>query len=190
MGANAGAERDAWFQGVLSAARAGDEAAFTTLFRSVQPFLLRYLRASIGSDAEDVAGETWVQVVRGLQRFSGGESGFRGWVFTIAHGRAVDLWRARGRRPETLSDRLPEVADTYDVETSVEEIFSTEAALALIRRLPPTQAQVLLLRVVGGLDVGTTATILGRTPNHVRVLSHRGLRTLATFLGTQGSLLL
>ena len=190
MSALPGGDREADFDRVLVAAREGDEVAFTALFRAVQPLLLRYLRTLIGNDAEDVASETWVQVVRGLDRFSGGEAGFRGWVFTIAHGRSVDVWRARSRRPETLSERLPDTSDGTDVAAVVEEIFTTEAALALIRQLPPTQAQVLLLRVVAGLDVGTTATILGRTPNHIRVLSHRGLRTLATFLGRQRSLLL
>ena len=71
------------------------------LFREIQPRLLRYLRALTGGEAEDIAAETWLQVVRGLGRFSGDAQGFRGWVFTIAHARAVDVWRASGRRPET-----------------------------------------------------------------------------------------
>ena len=80
------------------------------LFREVQPRLVRYLRTLGGADAEDVAAETWVQVVRGLARFSGDARGFRGWVFTIGHARMVDAWRAGGRRPETVSDTLPDRA--------------------------------------------------------------------------------
>src|SRR3712207_7815589 len=53
---------------------------YTTLFRS----LLRYLRAQIGQEAEDVASDTWLDVARGLTRFEGDETGFRRWVFTIA----------------------------------------------------------------------------------------------------------
>ena len=166
----------------VSAACAGDESAFVVLFRELQPRLLRYLRTLSGHDAEDIAAETWVQVVRGLARFTGDAAGFRGWVFTIAHARMVDAWRASGRRPEAPTDTLPDAAGELDVPREAEAIMSTEAALVLLRQLPQAQAQVLLLRVVAGLDVPRTAAVLGRTPNHVRVLAHRGLRTLAAVL--------
>lgn len=173
---------------VVAAACAGDEAAFVVVFREVQPRLLRYLRTLNGADAEDIAAETWVQVIRGLARFSGDARGFRGWVFTIANARMVDAWRMSGRRPETVTDTLPDAASELDVPRAVEEIISTEAALAMLRELPEAQAQVLLLRVVAGLDVATTAEVLGRTPNHVRVLAHRGLRALATVVEERATL--
>src|SRR5438046_1716453 len=53
----------------LDAASRGNEAAFTRVFRAVQPGLLRYLRALVGPEAEDVAGETWAQVCRDLATF-------------------------------------------------------------------------------------------------------------------------
>jgi RNA polymerase sigma-70 factor (ECF subfamily) len=172
----------------VAAACGGDEAAFVVVFRDVQPRLLRYLRTLSGAHAEDIAAETWLQVVRGLARFSGDAQGFRSWVFTIAQARMVDGWRASGRRPETATDKLPDRASEVDVPRAVEEIISTEAALALLRGLPEAQARVLLLRVVAGLDVATTAEVLGRTPNHVRVLAHRGLRALAAVLEERASL--
>jgi RNA polymerase sigma-70 factor (ECF subfamily) len=173
---------------MVAAACSGDEAAFVGLFREVQPRLLRYLRAVCGGDAEDIAAETWLQVVRGLARFSGDAQGFRGWVFTIAHARTVDAWRASARRPEIVTDTVPDQATERDVLGDVEEIISTEAAMALLRELPEAQAQVLMLRVVAGLDVTKTAEVLGRTPNHVRVLAHRGLRALAAVLEERSAL--
>lgn len=171
---------------LVSAACAGDESAFVVVFRDIQPRLLRYLRTFCGADAEDIAAETWVQVTRGMARFSGDANGFRGWVFTIAYARLVDAWRASSRRPETITDTLPDLVSGIDVPLEVEEAISTDSALALLRELPQGQAQVLLLRVVAGLDVLTTAAVLGRTPNSVRVLAHRGLRTLAAVLGAAG----
>jgi len=167
---------------VVVAACAGDETAFVVLFREVQPRLLRYLRTLCGAEADDVAAETWVAVVRGMAGFSGDAQGFRRWVFTIAHARTVDAWRAIGRRPETVTDTLPERASDLDVPQLAAELVSTEAAVDLIRELPQAQAQVLLLRVVAGLDVPMTAQVLGRTSNNVRVLAHRGLRALAGVL--------
>jgi RNA polymerase sigma-70 factor (ECF subfamily) len=59
------------------------------------------------------------------------------------------------------------------------ETLSTEAALTLLAGLPQAQAEVVLLRVVVGLDVAQVARIAGKPPGTVRVLVHRGLRRLA-----------
>lgn len=172
------------FQERLAAAKEGDESAFVELFRSVQPALLRYLSTIGGSLAEDVAGETWVSVVRGLDRFSGDESGWRAWVFTIARARLVDAQRRLSRMPDTVDAQevLESRADGVDVSADVEEIFSTEAALALIGRLPVDQAEAVLLRHVAGLDVARTAEVLDKRPGAVRVAAHRGLRRLSELL--------
>ncbi len=168
----------------LAAAQAGDETSFTELFRSVQPSLLRYLSTVGGALAEDVAAETWLSVVKGLRRFQGDESKWKAWVFTIARARLVDARRRAARTPTPVDTDLVlegSVA-TDDVAGTVEDMFSTEAALALIGQLPEQQAEVILLRYVGGLDVAQTARSLGKRPGAVRVASHRGLRRLADLL--------
>lgn len=169
------------FEDRLAAAKAGDEGCFVELFRSIQPALLRYLSTIGGSLAEDVAGETWVSVVRGLDRFSGDEAGWRAWVFTIARARLKDAQRRAARSPQVVDafDTLESRPDGIDVAAHVEQIFSTEAALALIRRLPTDQAEAVLLRHVAGLDVARTAKVLGKRPGAVRVAAHRGLRRLS-----------
>lgn len=174
---------DSFDAAVVRAAAQGDEPAFTRVFRAVQPVVLRYLRTLAGDAAEDLAAETWVHVIRGLPRFEGDESGFRAWVVTIARSRWVDHVRRAGRAPETLDDsHAVDLPARRQVEDQVEELFSTEEALALIRRLPPDQAEVLVLRIVADLDVAATAAVVGRRPGTVRVLAHRGLRRLEQML--------
>jgi RNA polymerase sigma-70 factor, ECF subfamily len=172
----------------LAAARSGDEASFTELFRSVQPSLLRYLSTMGGPLAEDVAADTWLSVVRGLDRFRGDESGWKAWVFTIARARLVDAQRRAARTPTPVDTDV--VLDgwvaTDHVVGTVEDMFSTEAALALISRLPARQAEVILLRFVGGLDVEQTARALRKQPGAVRVASHRGLKRLAELIAEYG----
>jgi RNA polymerase sigma-70 factor (ECF subfamily) len=171
---------DVDFDQVLSAAQRGDEQAFRRLFRAVQPLLLGYLRGLVPDAAEDLAAETWLHVVRGLGRFTGDAAGFRGWVFTIAHHRWVDHRRAAARHPQVVGDTsLVDMAAPDRVDDLVEEALSTESALRLIGNLPPDQAEVILLRVVAGLDVAMTAAVVQKTPGAVRVLAHRGLRRLA-----------
>jgi RNA polymerase sigma-70 factor, ECF subfamily len=178
------------FERRLAAAQAGDESSFTELFRSVQPSLLRYLTTIGGALADDVAAETWLSVVKGLRRFRGDESKWKAWVFTIARARLVDARRRAARTPTPVDTDvvLDQSVATDDVAGTVEEMFSTEAALTLIGQLPEQQAEVILLRHVGGLDVAQTARVLGKRPGAVRVASHRGLRRLADLLSEGGGL--
>jgi RNA polymerase sigma-70 factor, ECF subfamily len=169
---------------LVCAARDGDEEAFRALYRAVQPGLLRYLRALVGDDAEDVASETWLQIARDLDAFHGGE-GFRGWAATIGRNRALDLRRRRRRRPVvamTLDD-LVEVSGDRDAGELATDAMSTDGALALIRTLPRDQAEAVLLRVVMGLDAETAGKVLGKRAGAVRTASYRGLRRLAERLG-------
>ena len=171
------------FRDELRAAQAGDERAFASLFRAVQPVLLRYLGGLTNNladgTADDVAADTWVQVVRGIGRFRGDEQGFRAWVFTIARARLVDARRRSGRLPvpEDVEQRLADVT-VPSAEDSVEVLFTTERALALVGSLPAAQAEVVLLRYVAGFDVKGTARILGKGEGAVRVTAHRALRRL------------
>ena len=174
------------FPAVLAAAAAGDEVAFGRLWRDLQPRLLRYVAVAAPAAAEDLASETWLGVVRGLDRFQGGEPAFRAWVFTIARHEVLD-WRRRAARRATEDlpvNGLAGLAASDDPAATAMEGLSTRAALAMVALLPPNQAEAVVLRVVAGLDVERVAEIMGKRPGTVRVLTHRGLRRLAEQLGT------
>ena len=74
-----GAEADD-FDHALVLARSGDETAFVRLWEKLHPRLLRYLRVLGCDEVDDVASETWLQVVRDLARFDGGADDFRAWI--------------------------------------------------------------------------------------------------------------
>jgi len=148
----------------------------------------QWARCSSSSSSEKacsalVAAETWVQVVRGLRDFEGDLDGFRGWLFTIAHRRWVDHLRAESRRPPRQDEAAAlDLPAPERVDEVAETVLSTERAVDLIGRLAPDQAEVVLLRVVADLDVAATAGVVGKSRGAVRVLTHRGLRRLATLL--------
>jgi RNA polymerase sigma-70 factor (ECF subfamily) len=164
------------FDECLRLARCGDQAGLAGLWRTHQALVLRYFRGRIPHLADDLSSTVWVDVVRGLHSFSGDADDFRGWLFTIAHRRLVDEVRRRNLRPETMVADIGEAADGTDVEI---DATSLDGALALVRRLPPDQAEAVLLRVVADLDVATVARIMNRREGSVRVLVHRGLEKLS-----------
>jgi RNA polymerase sigma-70 factor, ECF subfamily len=178
------------FPAVLAAAAGGDEEAFGRLWHDLQPRLLRYFMVVSPAAAEDLASETWLGVVRGIDRFRGTEPAFRAWVFTIARHELLD-WRRRAARRATEdlpASGLVEQAAPDDPAAAVVEGFGTRAALALVATLPHGQAEAVALRVVAGLGVERVAAIMGKRPGTVRVLTHRGLRRLAERLGADARL--
>ncbi|WP_406500550.1 RNA polymerase sigma factor [Streptomyces sp. NBC_00846] len=181
---------DAELTAAVLAAQDGDEDAFRTVYRAVQPRLLGYIRTLVGEpDAEDVASESWLQIARDLGRFSGDADRFRGWAARIARNRALDHLRMRGRRPaiggdeSELSDRSAE-SDTAD---EAMEALATGRTMSLIAQLPQDQAEAVVLRVVVGLDAKSAAQTLGKRPGAVRTAAHRGLKRLAELLRTESA---
>ncbi|WP_328594865.1 RNA polymerase sigma factor [Actinomadura macrotermitis] len=174
----------------LRAAQGGDEGAFRLLYRDLQPRLVRYAASLVGTDAEDVTSEAWLQIARDLAGFRGDLEGFRGWAATITRNRAMDLLRRSARRPAAGPDAeallaLPAHGDTAMLAL---EGLATREAIALIAELPRDQAEAVLLRVVIGLDAPAAARVLGKRPGAVRTAAHRGLRRLSDRLGaTEGA---
>lgn len=176
---------DAGLTAAVLAAQDGDEDAFRTVYRAVQPRLLGYIRTLVGEpDAEDVASESWLQIARDLDRFSGDADRFRGWAARIARNRALDHLRMRGRRPSAGGDEaeLSEKAAESDTAAEAIEALATGRTMSLIAQLPQDQAEAVVLRVVVGLDAKSAARTLGKRPGAVRTAAHRGLKRLAELL--------
>lgn len=163
----------------LSAARAGAEHGFAVLWSALQPAVLRYLRVVAGDAAEDAASETWLQVARDLDRFSGDPAAFRGWLFRIARHRGIDERRRAHRRREEPADVLDAGPGGPDAATEAMAGAETAWALDRVAALPPDQAEAVMLRIVAGLDVAATARVLGKRAGAVRIATMRGLRRLA-----------
>jgi RNA polymerase sigma-70 factor (ECF subfamily) len=174
------------FSAIIDAARGGEGWAVQLLFQDLQPRLLRYLRSRARDAADDIAGEVWEAIARGIGTFEGDEAGFRAWAFTIARRRVIEDFRRSTRR-----NTVP-TADEYfaalpaqglaDIE-AIDHLSAQEAVALVTSVLSDDQAEVVLLRVVGGLDTALVSEILGRPENWVRVTQHRALRRLADRLG-------
>jgi RNA polymerase sigma-70 factor (ECF subfamily) len=173
----------------VDAARAGGGWAFGRLWSELSPAVYAYLRGRGAPDPEDIASDVFLAAFCGIDQFSGDGTAFRTWLFTIAHHKSVDATRRAGRLAIPfvgLADRTETPADIADCMTEPQRSaedeaidgMSGDAALAILGRLSRGQQSVLLLRVVAGLSVRETATVLGRAPGAVKVAQHRALRRL------------
>ncbi|MGH9177238.1 MAG: RNA polymerase sigma factor [Acidimicrobiales bacterium] len=170
---------------MLAAVRAGDEAAFADLVRHHHASLLRLAQSIVGSRAvaDEVVQDTWLAVVRGVDRFEG-RSSFKTWLFHILMNRARSAagkeWRTQPAA-DVDADRFdangvwsaPPVpwSDRVDDRLAAEQLVPL--ARKVIDTLPDTQRQVLLLRDVEGLAAADVAQLLGLSDGNQRVLLHR-----------------
>jgi RNA polymerase sigma-70 factor (ECF subfamily) len=154
------------------------DARVAEAYTSVNGDVVRYLGAVVGRGvAEDVASQVWVEVVARAGSFRGDGDAFRRWVLATARRRALDHRRRWWQRSVVLRPPGAFELDRPVVDDEVGE--DVAAAMARIKRLPAPQAEVILLRVVGGYSAEQVAELTGRTPGSVRVIQHRALRRLA-----------
>lgn len=174
---------------LVSHAAAGDPAALEALYRDLAPVVLGYLRGHGAQEPEDLLGEVFVGVVRGLGRFRGDADDLRSWVFTIAHRRLLDERRRAVRRPLSLlePEELRDVpAPGGDAEEEAIGKLQERWALEALDALTTEQRDVVLLRFLADLSVREVARILGKNEGAVKTLTRRALARLQEHLDPEG----
>jgi RNA polymerase sigma-70 factor (ECF subfamily) len=173
------ASADVGFPTVLTAARAGQPWALERLYTQFAPALAGFFRLQRSPDPDDLTSEVFLGVLRNLAGFQGDEAQFRSWLFTIAYRRLADARRAARRQPEFEPLDGHELSDSVDVEADVDRLMATIRVRSLCDSLPPSQRDVLLLRMVGRLTVDEVAEVIGRSRSSVKALQRRGIAAVA-----------
>lgn len=129
--------------------------------------VLRYLRAAVGyQEADDAWQETMLAALRAYPELPN-DGNLRGWMFTIAHRKALDSHRARARRPMTAAE-VPEPA--------VPAPPAPEPALwEAVRRLPQKQRAAVTLRFAADLDYRAIGTLIDCSEQAARQNVRAGL---------------
>jgi RNA polymerase sigma-70 factor (ECF subfamily) len=140
--------------------QAGDGKAFETLYRRHRAPLHRFVQRMIGGgDADEVFQEVWLAVIKGRGRYAP-TARFATYLFTIAHHRAAERLRKRGRSSimelaEDAGDTVPDgEPDPLNVALNTELGKALAGAIAL---LPQAQREAFLLQAEGGLSLDEIA---------------------------------
>ena len=185
---------------VLARLRAGDESMFARVLDAWSDGMLRLARAyvSTNASAEDVVQDTWLAVLKGLDRFEG-RSSLRTWVYRIL----VNTAKNRGVRESrtvpwtSLAAAQPDVGPTVDpsrlqgpddqypghwrepppawpsAETQAAAAEVRSQVEAALRELPYRQRAVITLRDVEGYSAEEVCLVLGISDGNQRVMLHR-----------------
>ena len=142
---------------------------FQTLIDEYAAEVMAVCRGAVGrGDAEDCFQETFIAALRAYPKLDD-DRNLRGWLVTIAHRKAIDHHRARGRRPVPV-ERVPEVAVT-DPEPG-------DGIWELVGALPPKQRAAVTLRYASDLPHAELAAALGCSPEAARRSLHEGITRL------------
>ncbi|MEO6701239.1 MAG: sigma-70 family RNA polymerase sigma factor [Jatrophihabitantaceae bacterium] len=161
----------------------GDHPAFEVVYSELAPLVIGYLRSRGVSEPEAVCNDVFLALLKQLSRLTGGPSGLRTLVFSIAHARVVDELRARTRQPERTSyEPALDTRVTESAEQSAVLTMSTERIGQLLEQLPDDQRTVITLRVIADLSINQVAELLDRSPGAVKQLQRRGLLALRELL--------
>ncbi len=168
---------------LVRAAAAGDPEAFRRVYDALAPRVLGYLRSRGVEDPEGIVSEVFLAVHPRLPDLTGGSSGLRTLVFSVAHARAVDDARRRSRRPASFSYD-PEYDDrvTGSAEQIAVQSLEADRAVALMQQLNEDQRTVVTLRIIGDLSLEQTAEVTGKTVASVKQLQRRGLARLRSLM--------
>jgi RNA polymerase sigma-70 factor (ECF subfamily) len=182
---------------VVAALKRGDQAVFADLVDAYSPGLMRMARMYVRDRevADDVVQETWIAVLRGIERFEG-RSSLKTWIYRILinmaktrgqrESRSIPFSAAAGRdEPSVDPDRFLDAGHRWaggwmlgptEWATPEEELLQGEtrdAILAAIDELPDSQRAVITMRDVEGFPPEEVSDALDITDGNQRVLLHR-----------------
>ena len=145
----------------------GDAAAFETLYARHKGALFRYVLRSMKArgEAEELFQDVWMKVIEARARYTP-QAKFTTWLYTIAHNRLVDHWRAKGLALVSLDDEDKPVAQVAadpgsEPQRVVEARQTLDRLSAALAALPLAQREAFLLHHEGGLDIAQIATATG-----------------------------
>ena len=134
----------------------------------------RFLLAAAGpNDADDCFQETFIAALGAYPRLRR-DSNLRGWLLTIAHRKAIDAHRARGRRAVPLAEVDPGGADDPKLADPGED---TEL-WASVRALPTKQRTAVVCRFVLDMSHAEAAQVVGTSEEAARRSLHEALTKL------------
>lgn len=169
--------------GLVQAARGGDELAFAELYVRFFDRVYRYLLVALKNpdDAQEVAQDAFARALSSLERYDTERGNFRDWLFSMVRSLAIDHLRRGSRTRSVDPERMPGPAASVAqrASTLLEGLDPDAGVRGLIGELPAQQQRVLALRFVFELSNAEIAEVTDMTPEAVRQAQHRALKTLA-----------
>jgi RNA polymerase sigma factor (sigma-70 family) len=174
----------------MSAAQAGDRAAYETVLRDCVPIVQRIARhqGAAPDFLDDVVQDVLV-TIRGARATYDPSRSFVAWLTAITQRRTIDLLRKRGRRG-AHEVYAPDVLDTHAGDDNPERdaVRQSDSAQlhAFVADLPDGQREAVRVLALEENSLEDASKATGRTKSSLKVNLHRAIKTLRLRMGGSG----
>ena len=170
---------------LLDRARDGDGDAWSQIVHELGPRVQGYAQGKGVVDAEDVVQDVFTAAARQIGAFDGEWRAFRSWIFSIAYRQIVNRYRSPSRHDGELPRVLVDEDHIGPDQAVVIREMASEAVAAM-DVLSEIERDVVLLRVIAGLDTAEVAKAVGKRAGNVRVIQSRALAKVRAELERRG----
>ena len=160
-------------EALMLAYGAGDAGAFDTLYARHKGGVYRYLlrHCKNAGVADELFQDVWMNAIRVRATYAP-TAKFTTWIYTLAHNRLVDHWRATGHvkvasidddddgESRSLVESIPAAANDEPEVRALSGELGAQLRAAL-ESLPDEQRNAFMLQYEGGLSLAEIAEVTG-----------------------------
>jgi len=165
---------------VVSRAIKGDGKAFAQLYEELFDKVYRYVYLRVGNEteAEDLTQDVFVKALEAIGSYRWRNLPFASWIFRIAHNQVIDYLRKQGRVEKVdFEDDVYPVDESSPAQIAEQRIEAAELR-DNIKKLSPSQREVISLRFGAELSTAEIAEALGKSAGTVKALQYNGIVAL------------
>lgn len=166
---------------VVSRAIKGDGKAFAQLYEEHFDKIYRYVYLRVGNEAEaeDLTQDVFVKALEAIGSYRWRNLPFASWIFRIAHNQVIDYFRKQGKVDKVdLEGDDVAPADESSPAQIAEQRFEIAKLRDNIKKLSPSQREVISLRFGAELSTAEIAEALGKSAGTVKALQYNGIVAL------------
>ena len=170
---------------LLSRVAAGDKDAFGQLYDFYAPKIFRFIRLKVGSQvlAEDLSSESFLRIWEYLQEQEREiEESFRGLLYRVARNLIVDYYKRKSSQEILIDDDFKEYLEEQLVGGDLRSRDDTEEVHRALVKIKEEYQDVIIWYYIDELSVPEIAKIMDKSQGAIRVLIHRGLKSLKEHL--------
>lgn len=166
-------------------AKAGDAEAFASLYEIYINSIYRYVYYQIDhiEQAQDLTEQVFLTAWQTLPGYQDRGNPFSSWLYHIAHYMVTE--HKRSQKEKTATDPSSQIHQVINKNSLLKQIIETQDTETLahsISQLPHEQQEIIIFKLIEGLNLSEVSQLLSKDQKSCRILQYRALTALNDFL--------
>ena len=165
---------------LLTRARQGNVDALREIYVAYFPPIFQYIRLRVDDvqQAEDLAGDVFLKMIKAFKGSNAPHHSLRGWLFQVARNTMNDHYgKVKHFTTDTLEEWIPS-GDEVNPEIQLIRELSREESRQAVQQLDFDQQEVIILRFGHAMSIKETSAVMGKSPSAIKSLQFRAINNL------------